>query len=85
MIVFFTLNDLENNHNHIGFKGEKPTFKIDKNTLPFAFVCVQINWDDLNLTKKRSSFAFACAMPASIRGFVLLVATILTRKCQNLG
>jgi hypothetical protein len=33
VILFFTLNDLENNHNHIGFKGEKPTFTVDKNNI----------------------------------------------------
>ncbi len=29
VILFFTSNDLENNLNHIGFKGEKPTYKIN--------------------------------------------------------
>ena len=29
VILFFTPNDLENNLNNIGFKGEKPTYKID--------------------------------------------------------
>ena len=31
VILFFTSNDLENNLNHIGFKGEKPTYKINNN------------------------------------------------------
>lgn len=31
VILFFTANDLENNLNHIGFKGEKPTYKINDN------------------------------------------------------
>ena len=29
VIVFFTINDLADNINNIGFRGEKPTFKID--------------------------------------------------------
>ncbi len=31
VILFFTPNDIENNYNNIGFKGEKPTFKISDN------------------------------------------------------
>tara|TARA_B100000700_G_scaffold329163_1_gene449748 strand:- start:1396 stop:2598 length:1203 start_codon:yes stop_codon:yes gene_type:complete len=30
VIVFFTPNDLTDNYHNIGFKGEKPTFKINK-------------------------------------------------------
>lgn len=31
VVLFFTSNDLENNLNHIGFNGEKPTYKINNN------------------------------------------------------